>query len=237
MEVKTKKAAKRNSNKTKMTPFQIKDCALIVRISEQLPAINLRELRERVASCPPDSLYHHFCETVLRPSFDDPEFHNDFAIWARRALHDHVLAEKLEILDPYSFADMEELRKEVLDIFDDRLSEIYYVPWALHDRAFYFHSATTVVFDTNMTIDSPKRLRQAVSQMTTSSLYYHFWEARRRTPDRLDDFSVWLKDWNDRGIPLIEAFSQIDFYFMSLRELQQRMYRVIGEITGKGNVK
>lgn len=215
---------------TKVTPFQIKDCALIVRICDLLPAINLRELHERVSNCPADSLYHHFCETVLRPSFDDPEFHNDFAVWARRALHDHVLAEKLEILDPYSFASMDELRKEILDILGDRLSEVHYVPWALHDRAFFFHRATTVVFDTNMTIESPKDLCDAVSKMSTSSLYYHFWEARRRTPDHLDDFSVWLKDWNDRGEPLIEAFSQIDFYFMSLRELQDRLYRVMREV-------
>ena len=237
MDVKTRKINKRNSGQIEVTPFQIKDCALIVRISDQLPAINLRELRERVSNCPADSLYHHFCETVLRPSFDDPEFHNDFAIWARRALHDHVLAEKLEILDPYSFSDMEELRKEVLDILDDRLSEIYYVPWALHDRAFYFHSATTVVFDTNITIDTPEKLCDAIGKMTTSSLYYHFWEARRRTPERMDDFSAWLTDWNDRGIPLIEAFSQIDFYFMSLRELQQRMCQVIEKISGRGCIK
>jgi hypothetical protein len=132
---------------------------------------------------------------------------------------------------------MEELRKEVLDILDDRLSETYYVPWALHDRAFYFHSATTVVFDTNITIDTPEKLCNAIGDMTTSSLYYHFWEARRRTPERMDDFSVWLTDWNDRGIPLIEAFSQIDFYFMSLRELQQRMCQVIEEISGRGCIK
>jgi len=216
----------------KVDAFQIKDCALIVRICDQLPAINLRELRERISSCSSDAIYHHFCETVLRPSFDDPEFHNDFAIWARRGLHDHVLAERLEILDPYSFPNMEELRKEILDILADRLSEIYYIPWALHENAFHFHTATTVVFDTNMTIDSPENLGRAIANMTTSSLYYHFWEARRRTPEGTDDFSFWLEDWNNRGRELIEAFSQIDFYFMSLSELQEKLYTTISNIVG-----
>ncbi len=219
-----------------MTAFQIKDCALIVRISDQLPAINLRELRERIASCSPDAIYHHFCETTLRPSFDDPEFHNDFAIWARRGLHDHVLTERLEILDPYSFPNMEELRKEILDILADRLSEIYYIPWALHDKAFHFHTATTVIFDTNQTIDSPEHLGKAIANMTTSSLYYHFWEDRRRTLERRDDFSVWLEKWNDRGEKLIEAFSRIDFYFMNLRELQAKLCTTIENILGeRGN--
>jgi len=217
-------------HEVKVAPFAIKDCALIIRICDQLPAINLRELHERVSNCPVDSLYHHFCETAIRPSFDDPEFHNDFAIWARHALHDHVLAERLEILHPYSFTDMEELRKELIDIIADRLSEIHFIPWALHDQAFFFKQATTVVFDTNRTIESPEDLGSAVAAMTTSSLYYHFWEARRRTPGNMDDFSFWLTGWNDRGKPLIEAFSQIDFYFMSLRELQQKLYDVIKEV-------
>jgi len=213
-----------------VTPFAIKDCALIIRICDLLPAINLRELHERVSNCPVDSLYHHFCETAIRPSFDDPEFHNDFARWARRALHDHALAERLENLHPYSFASMEELRKELLDIIADRLSEIHYIPWALHDQAFFFKEATTVVFDTNRVIEKPEDLGKAVAAMTTSSLFYHFWEARRRTPDLMDDFSFWLTSWNDRGKALIEAFSQVDFYFMSLRELQQKLYSTIKEI-------
>ncbi len=30
-----------------MTPFEIKDCILLVRMSNLLPAVNLRELRDR----------------------------------------------------------------------------------------------------------------------------------------------------------------------------------------------
>ncbi len=226
-----------NKDEPVVTPFQIKDCALIVQIEDIIPAVNLRELRERVTNCPSDSLYHHFCETVVRPSFVDPEFHNDFAIWARRALHDHVLAERLEILDPYSFPSMEELRIELLDIIADRLSEVHHIPWALHDQAFYFHSATTVIFDTNIFIERPEMLTNAIRQMTTSSLYYHFWEARRRTEERIDDFSSWLRQWNDRGKRLIEAISNIDFYFMSLEELQNKLCDVIDDVLGSGNNK
>jgi hypothetical protein len=29
------------------------------------PAFNLRELRDRIATCTNDVLYHHFCETTL----------------------------------------------------------------------------------------------------------------------------------------------------------------------------
>lgn len=204
-------------------PFQIKDCALIVRISDMLPAINLREFRQQLTQCPIDCIYHHFFECVLRPTFDDPEFHNDFARWAKRALHDSVLAERLEIINPYELSDLEELRKTVVEIVDDRLSEVHNIPWALDDNAFIFHSATTVVFDTSHVISSPEELGRAVREMSAGSVYYHFWEARRRTEQRTDDFTVWLNGWDDRAADTIWALSQIDFYFMSLGELHRRL--------------
>ncbi len=201
-------------------PFQIKDCALVVRMADVQPAYNLRELYDRIRSCSSDSIYHHFCETPLRATFDDPAFRNDFAVWAHRALNDEILAERLGILDPYDFEDMEELRRILLDMIDDRLSEITHVPWAKSGQEFHFLQALTVVFDTGRRIEDPIELPQAISRMTTSSLYYHFLEARRRVEGRLDDFTAWLQDWNDRGESLVESFSVIDFYFLSMKELQ-----------------
>lgn len=232
-----KKKEAKNSPKDEnmaITPFQIKDCALITRTANGLPAMNLREFREGVATCPIESIYHHFCQTVLRPSFDDPEFHNDFALWARRALHDHVLAERLEIIDPYDHPNFEELRKVILDILDDRLSEVAYIPWVADNYSFHFLCATTVVFDTGKTIKAPEKLVHAISQMTTSSLYYHFWEARRRREDNRDDFSAWLADWNSRGESIIDALSEIDFYFLSLSELQEKLITTIKSNSREG---
>lgn len=101
-----------------MSAFEIKDCALLTRMSGLPPAVNLRELRERIAACSADVLYHHFCETPLVPSIDYPDYRNDFAIWARRRLGDQIVAERLGMIDPYVFPSMEELRKVTLDIID-----------------------------------------------------------------------------------------------------------------------
>ncbi len=202
----------------------------MVRMADVPPAYNLRELYDRVRSCLPDSIYHHFCETPLRATFDDPAFRNDFAVWSHRALNDDILAERLGILDPYDFGDIEELRQIVLDIIDDRLSEITHVPWAKSGQELHFLQALTVIFDTGRRIEDPVELPQAISQMTTSSLYYHFLEARRRVEGRLDDFTAWLQDWNDRGKPLIESFSVVDFYFLSLRELQTELSHATDQV-------
>jgi hypothetical protein len=137
-------------------------------------ALNLRELRERLLICPVECLFHHFCETHIRPSFDDPEFRNDFALWAARELQDRILAERLGIINPYTFSDLEKLRKDVVEIIDERLSEIDYVPWVHKDKGFRFMQAVTVVFSTGMQIHQPQDLVTAVMEMSLSTIYYHF---------------------------------------------------------------
>ena len=68
-------------------PFAIKDCAL-VSIATGRRAQNLRELRDNIVTIHPGSIYYHFWGVLLRPSFDDPEYNNDFAVWVRHALND-----------------------------------------------------------------------------------------------------------------------------------------------------
>lgn len=131
-----------------MTPFVIQDCSLLIRMSGLLPAANLRELRDRIAACSENVLFHHFFETLLRPTFDNPDYRNDFAVWAKLYLDDRVLAERLGILDPYSYASLEELRNVVLGLIDERLKELTLVPRARPGDEFFFQEATTVVFDT-----------------------------------------------------------------------------------------
>jgi hypothetical protein len=113
-----------------MYHFEIKDCALLSRMSGLPAAVNLRELRDRIASCSHDVLYHHFCETTLVTSFDYPDYRNDLAVWVKKQLSDEILAERLGMIDPYDFTSLEELRATTLEIIDDHLSEISTVPWA-----------------------------------------------------------------------------------------------------------
>ena len=85
---------------TQIPPFEVKDSVLIT-LALGKSAHNLLELRNRIAEVPAGSLLHHFYEGLLRPSFDDPEYRNDFALWARRQLFDGALAERLGILSPF----------------------------------------------------------------------------------------------------------------------------------------
>ncbi len=208
-----------------MTPFEIKDCILLVRMSGLLPAVNLRELRDRLAVCTGNVLYHHFCETPLRVTFDNPDYRNDFAVWVYQYLGDRALAERLGILDPYDFASFEELRAEVLDILDEHLSELTMVPWARPGDEFRFREATTIVFDTGERVADPRDLAAAIRGMTNGSIYYHFLEARRRPPVGIDDFSAWLAQRGEALAPCVKSLATIDYYFHTLAHLRADILR------------
>jgi hypothetical protein len=211
-------------------PFAVKDCALITRMAGVDTAVNLRELRERVKVCPEACLFHHFMETLVRPSFDDPEFRNDFAVWSARYLRDRILAEKLGILNPYKFDNLQALRDTVIDIIDDRLSELPFVPTVPKGDDFIFMQAATVVFDAGVTLESPYELLQVLPKMSYSSIYYHFVEARRRTADKVDDFTAWCYGMDDECKNLIEVFRGIDFYYMTLPELKKTLIDAVKSI-------
>lgn len=204
-------------------PFTIKDCALITRMAGIDSALNLRELRERLRQCPVECLFHHFCETVIRPTFDDPEFRNDLAVWAARDLRDRSLAERLGIINPYEVTDLEDVRNLVIEILDDRLAELPAIPSVQLGEDFRFMQAVTVVFDTGVQLEKPVDLVAALPQMSLSSIYFHYVEARRRTPNGLDDFSVWLSTFGRQTSDMIEALGSIDFYFMGLPELKEQL--------------
>ena len=212
-------------------PFSIKDCTLIPRMVGVGTAMNLRELQERVREAPVESLFHHFCETVIRPTFDDPEFRNDFAVWAARSIRDRVLAERLGILNPYVMNDFEELRWHTLDILEERLTEVPFIPWAPRGDEFRFMQAVTVIFDTGKILESPVDLIRELPHLSLGSIYYHFVEARRRTTERQDDFTAWLTDFGDETHELISALKNIDFYFLALSELKKVLVNVTRRVS------
>lgn len=208
--------------------INIMDCALIA-LATGAKAQNLRELRDKLKDIHAGCLYHHFWGNLLHPHFDDPEFQNDFAVWASHDMHDLKIAERLSIIDPGNYKDLEELRKEIIEIIDERLYETEYVPWAKPGREFHFIRSQIVVFDTGASYSDPKDLMEAIPKMSVGSIFYHFIDSRRRTPDGKNDFSAWLAGFGDKYQALIEDLDNIDPYFTTLTELREEVDLVFNE--------
>jgi hypothetical protein len=226
-----KRTAQKKRNKNSIHPFILKDCALIA-IATGLRAQNLRELRDRLFTIPPGSIYYHFWGGLMAPRLEEPEFNNDFAAWARRGLHDHVIAERLAMIDPTAFPDTEALRQELIEVIEHRLDEVEMIPWAKTDHQFYFKRSKIVIFNTKKQIADPLLLPTIMPTLSRGSIFYHFIDARRRSPKGVDDFSAWLMNFGDRYAALREAIGAIDLFFTTLTEIRQRLSSLCMEHLG-----
>ena len=206
--------------------FYLKDCSLTT-IALGLRAQTLIELRDKVAVVPQGCLYTHFWGGRLSTRFEHTEFHNDFSIWAHQALHDDVLAERLDIINPIDYDDMEGLRSELLDEIETRLEEKDTVPLSRRDQQFHFARSKIIVFDTEFTMSDPNDFLKIAPHLTPSSLFYHIIDASRRVSSKASDFSVWLEGFSPKYDDLIQEINKIDPYFISLKDLKVHLIESI----------
>lgn len=208
--------------------FVVKDCALAT-LAVGLRAQTLRELRDGIRRVPSESIYHHFWGSLLRPQHFEREYNNDFAVWARRCLHDQVLAERLAVVDPTDYEDLEGLRAAVVEVIEERLDESEVVPASSPREQFHFLYSVVVVFDTGVRVAAPGALADALESMTPSSIFYHFIDARRRPPLGLDDFRAWFEALGPGYEAVSARLAGVDPYFDGLPALKRRLVAVMRE--------
>lgn len=208
--------------------FLVRDCALVA-VATGLEASSAREFRDRLQAVDSASIYYHFWGNLLEPRFEEREYNNDFAAWIRHRIHDPVLAERLAVLDPTDFSDLDLLRQAIIDLIEERLDEEPHLSWSRAAEPFEFIRSKIVVFDTHKRIRAPAELADLVPQLSPSSIFYHFIDARRREPVGQDDFSVWLEGLGEEHRELCRRIADIDPYFGSLTELRTELASVIAQ--------
>lgn len=204
-------------------PFAVTDCALIA-IATGEKAHNLRELLDRLLRIDiPDVMYFHFWGGLLHSHFMDPEYPNDFGAWAYHSLRDRRLAERLSIINPTDFDSLGDVRKQVIEVVEDRMEEADFDIRKEAEHPFFFMRSQIVVFDTRIRIGHPRDLSEIVPAMTPGSIFYHLIDARRRTESGRNDFSEWLAPWGAPYDALAERIAALDPYFISLKELRDEL--------------
>jgi hypothetical protein len=202
--------------------FAVKDCALIT-IATGRKALNLAELRDHLQLVTVDSIYHHCRGGLLAPRFDEREFHNDFAGWARHSLREPELAERLATIDSGEGQDMETVRLAIIEVIEDRLDENASSRWMPAARQFEFLRGQLVIFDTHRRLENPAALAKQIPMMSTGTIFYHFIDARGRAPESIDDFRYWLSGFGSEYNELCVQLAAIDPFFSSLTQLRQQL--------------
>lgn len=220
-----------NNQKQSTRQFEVKDCALIA-LATGRKALNLKELCDNMREVEPESVYHHFWGGLLQPRFEEREYNNDFAGWANNHLADPKLAEKLAALDPTEHSAIEDLRLSILDVLEQRMEDPDYYPGKIANREFEFVKTQIVVFDSLRKVADVQELKEVIESLSLGSIFYHFIDARRRSPLGHDDFSAWISESFDQD-ELVEGIRGLDPYFGSLADLRQQLGNLLQNISSR----
>jgi len=185
-------------------------------------AENEKELADLIEEVPPDSIFYHTHSFLLRHRFANGEYLNDFANWVATEVEDRVLGERLGIIDPSEFEDLEALREEILSIIDDHLAGARIIPRVIFGEPFAFMQSRIVQIPAGPEAYSLEDLRQNLEEVDISALYFHLFEARLRLKRRDYDIPLWLME--ELGLKeLAEQIRRIQLYSMSLEQLRSKL--------------
>jgi len=202
-------------------PFRFFECTGLIRPTGK-HAQDLSELLSLIRIVDPGVIYHHTHQYFLKAAVEAPEYYNDFAVWAARSLEERALAEKLANLDLYAFSGIEKVRAALTEIVVSYLGENPAPRPARPGDAFYFNDAVTIVAESGFAAESLPAFLEALDRVGTSSVYFHFFEARFRLRRPADDFSIWIE--GDLGRPdLARKIRGLDPYQYSLEGLRGRI--------------
>ncbi len=190
------------SERVARTPFHFLGCW---ELREMLGrrAYDERELLEHLEEVPLDSIYFHTHGCFLRERTLPGAYPNDFATWAAIQVRDRVLGEKLGIVDPHDFADLESLRAEVVSLIDDHLSELGSVPRIMYGEPLHFMQSRVLEIPTGVKVRTLTEFRDALGAVDAAAVYLHVIEARGRKGRRRNDFAAWIDE--QLGLPALAA--------------------------------
>jgi hypothetical protein len=205
-------------------PFEFKQCITILKATGK-KARNLRELRDRISDVSDESISHHVYH-YFQKAKRILEYTNDFAQWAGETLKESILAEQLSNIDPYLFKCMDVLRNEIVRVIDAYIKTFSKTRAALSGDEFYFNEGITLVSPVGIQVKNLAEFLMAIRYVDPESIYFHFYEARIRPPEEVDDFSHWLGDaLNKEG--LADRVRSIDPFMHSLEAARQHIIEFV----------
>jgi hypothetical protein len=191
-----------------------------------------QQLLEAIEEIPYDSLSYHTHSFFLRHKYIAGPYPNDFATWAAVQVRDRVLGEKLGILDPYDFDNLEALRTEIVNIIDEHLSQLQIIPRVVYGEPFHFMQSRIIEVPTGLEARTLAEFREILASVDASVVYYHNFEAMLRLGRRKGDFALWIEE--QLGLPdLAQKISRVDFYMTSLESIRHRIIKLCDEGLGK----
>lgn len=204
---------------TAARPFEFVDC---LELREMLGRVawDERELLTSIEEVPADSIFYHTHSSFLRSRYLAAPYPNDFATWAAIQVRDRVLGERLAVIDPFDYGEVEQLRAELITIIDDHLSEAQTVPRIVYGEPFHFMRSSIIPIPTGIVVRTLREFRDTLARIDPSAIYYHFFQSGVRR-ERWEPVRWMAEELGESE--LAEQIRRINPYVSSLDGLRARM--------------
>lgn len=218
--------------KTAESPFTFIGCVELRQALDK-HARDERELMDRLEEVPAGSVFYHTHGYFLRHRPVTTAYGNDFARWAAVEVRDQALAERLAVVDPFEYPNLEDLREELVTIVNDHLRRLSWVPRVEFGQAFHFQQSHIVEIPLGPTATSLGEFREGLAAVDASAIYFHMVEARTRLGRRSGDFAEWLR--TSLELPeLAERVERLDTYMASLERVRARVLSLVDQALENG---
>ena len=195
-----------------------------------------KRLVELLETVPLDSIYFHTHSYFLRHTYVERLYPNDFAQWVAMEVRDHVLGERLSVIDPFDFRELDALRGELISVIDDHLSKTPIVPRVIFGEPFYFNKSLILQIPTRLEVRTLQEFRNALSEVEVSAIYFHVFEARHRLRQEDSDFSAWIQ--HSLSMPeLADKLRAINPYLGSLERVRSALLTVCDEFLSREHLR
>lgn len=162
-------------------------------------AMDEHRLLELIEEVPADSIYYHTHSYFLRHAYTQQLYSNDFATWAVLYAQDRLLGERLGVLDPFDFSDIEQLRDEILRIVAEHLNHST-VPRCIVSEPFEFIRSHIIEIPLGLETKTLSEFHDALAEVEVGAVYNHVCEARMRKRPLSVDFARWLSSEDGLGL-------------------------------------
>jgi len=185
-------------------------------------AKSLQEFTEAIKVVPNSSLFYHFYLNLFNYHNLPTDYPNSFAHWLARN-NCEILAEKISVIDPIRYYDLEKLREDLLSILWE--CEAEKVKAFL--EPFHFIYVHRHVLETGRVAYNLEEFVEGIEKSSIYSLFHHLITCRVDKGSAINDYSEWLinQGYAKKG----EAIESIDVYMLNLYEVKEAILEVMKE--------
>src|SRR5262245_58302631 len=163
-------------------------------------AMDEHRLLELIEEVPVDSIYYHTHSSFLRHACTQQLYSDDFAIWVVLYAQDRVLDERLGVLDPFAFSDIEQLRDEIIRILAEHLNHSTSASRCIVNEPFEFIRSHIIEIPLGLETRTLSECCDALTKEEIGAVYNHVCEARMRRRLLSVDFARWLSSEEGLGL-------------------------------------